>query len=133
MDKYVFFAVFTPSEEGGHTITFPDLPGCITEGDDIEEEMRNAKEALGLHLFVMEEDKEEIPNPSKGENIELEKGQFLVPIVVYMKNIRKDLDNKAVSKTITIPRWLKREAESQKINFSGVLQRALKKELGIEE
>ena len=50
-----------------------------------------------------------------------------------MKNIRKDLDNKAVSKTITIPRWLKREAESQKINFSGVLQRALKKELGIEE
>ncbi|WP_097034014.1 type II toxin-antitoxin system HicB family antitoxin [Clostridium tertium] len=133
MDKYVFFAVFTPGEEGGHTITFPDLPGCITEGDDIEEEMRNAKEALGLHLFGMEEDKEEIPNPSKGENIELEKGQFLVPIVVYMKNIRKDLDNKAVSKTITIPRWLKREAESQKINFSGVLQRALKKELGIEE
>lgn len=133
MDKYLFFAVFTPCEEGGHTIIFPDLPGCITEGDDIEEEMRNAKEALGLHLFGMEEDQEEIPNPSKGENIELEKGQFLVPIVVYMKNIRKDLDNKAVSKTITIPRWLKREAESQKINFSGVLQRALKKELGIEE
>ena len=65
MDRYVFPAVFDPCEEGGYTVTFPDLPGCITEGDTEEESFQMAKEALELHLYGMERDGDEIPKPSR--------------------------------------------------------------------
>lgn len=134
MDRYTFIAKLIHDPiEGGYTVEFPDLPGCITEGDNLEESNRNAKEALSIHLFGMEEDQEEIPQPSDPEDIEVEKGELLMPVTVYMKNVREDMRNKAVSKTVTLPRWLRDEAERQKVNFSGILQRALKSELGIEE
>lgn len=131
MDKYTFIAKLTHDSEG-YTIEFPDLPGCITEGDNLEECNRNAKEALELHLYGMEEDHDDIPDPSNPEDIEVEKGQLLMPVTVYMENVRDDMRNKAVSKTVTLPRWLKDEGEKQKVNFSGILQRALKNELGIK-
>lgn len=133
MDKYTFIAKLTHDSENGYTIEFPDLPGCITEGDNLEECNRNAKEALSLHLFGMEEDHDDIPNPIGPEEIEVEKGQLLMPVTVYMKNVRDDMRNKVVSKTVTLPRWLRDEGEKQKLNFSGILQRALKNELGIEK
>jgi predicted RNase H-like HicB family nuclease len=74
LDKYLYFAIFTPCEEGGYTITFNDLKGCITECDDIDEGIINAQEVLELHLFGMEEDNDIIPNPSKPEDIDLNKG-----------------------------------------------------------
>ncbi len=131
MNKYLYFAKFTPCEEGGYTITFPDLEGCITECDDIEEGMQNAKEALELHLFGMEEDKEKIPKPRDPQNIELNKNEFLVPIKVYMEAIRDEMNNKAVKKTLTIPYWLNKVAEEEKINFSALLQGAIKEKLDI--
>ncbi|NRT32459.1 putative RNase H-like HicB family nuclease [Clostridium beijerinckii] len=131
MDKYLYFATFTPCEEGGYTITFIDLEGCITECDDIEEGMRNAKEALELHLFGMEDDGDEIPKTTEPQNIKLNKGQFLVPIKVYMKPVREEMNNKAVKKTLTIPYWLNKIAEQEKINFSALLQTAIKEKLDI--
>ena len=56
MDKYVFPAVFDPAEEGGYTVTFPDQPGCITEGDTMEEAYQMPKECLTIHLWSMEDD-----------------------------------------------------------------------------
>lgn len=132
MDKYLFFATFTPCEEGGYTITFVDLPGCISECDDIEEGMRNAKEALELQLWGMEEDDDSIPKASKPECIKLEVGEFVVPISVYMAPVREEMNNKAVKKTLTIPYWLNKIAEDQKVNFSSILQKSLKENLGIK-
>lgn len=131
MDKYLYFAVFTPCEEGGYTITFPDLPGCISECDDIEEGMENAKEALELHLFGMEEDGDEIPVRTEPKYIKLEHGEFVVPIRVYMESVREEMNNKAVKKTLTIPYWLNKIAEEEKINFSALLQKSIKDKLGI--
>ena len=73
-----FPALFTPAEEGGFTVRFPDLPGCITEGDTLEEALRNAGEALGLHLYGMEEDGDEIPSPSAPEGIDAESGSVML-------------------------------------------------------
>jgi predicted RNase H-like HicB family nuclease len=133
MDRYIFPAIFEVCEEGGYTVTFPDLPGCITEGDDIAEALRMAKDALELHLYCFEEDREEIPDPTAPELLKLDEGCFTVLVEVYMKLVRDEMLNKAVKKTLTIPRWLDNLALEKKVNFSAILQLALKETLGIKD
>jgi predicted RNase H-like HicB family nuclease len=48
--------VLEPSEEGGYTILVPSLPGCISEGDTIEEALTNIREAIELYLEPVEDD-----------------------------------------------------------------------------
>lgn len=131
-DKYIFPAIFEPGEKGGYCVTFPDLPGCITEGDSLEEALYMAKDALELHLFGMEEEKEEIPLPTPPEKLNIQKGCFVVPITVYMIPVRDEMANKSINKTVTLPRWLNKAAEDAKINFSQLLQQAIKEKLGIK-
>ncbi|MEG1972637.1 MAG: type II toxin-antitoxin system HicB family antitoxin, partial [Oscillospiraceae bacterium] len=64
MRKVTYFAVFEPSGDG-YSVYFPDLPGCISFGDSFEAAQKEAADALGLHLYGMEKDGEEIPAPSK--------------------------------------------------------------------
>ena len=59
-NQYLFPAIFT-QEEKGISINFPDLPGCLPCADTMEEAVKNAKEALGLHLYGMEKDGDVIP------------------------------------------------------------------------
>ena len=42
--------VFEPSDEGGYTVYVPSLPGCISEGDTLEEARQNIREAIQLYL-----------------------------------------------------------------------------------
>jgi len=133
LDTYIFPAIFEPSEDGGYCITFPDLPGCITEGDTLKEAMHMAKDALELYIYNLEDDKEEIPTPSAPESIKVHNGSFVVPIEAYMPLIRNEMANRAVKKTLTIPYWLNKIAEENKVNFSQILQVALKEHLGIKD
>lgn len=133
MDKYIFPAVFEPGEEKGYCVTFPDLPGCITEGDTLEEAYSMAKEALGLHIYGMEEDGDAIPSPTEPSKITINKNSFITLVEAWMPLIRNELANKAVKKTLTIPKWLNDAAEEKKINFSQVLQSALKDYLGFKD
>lgn len=71
-DRYSFIAVFDVAEDG-ISIEFPDLPGCLPCADTMEEALKNAHEALGLHLWGLEQDGEEIPEPTQIQNITLEK------------------------------------------------------------
>jgi predicted RNase H-like HicB family nuclease len=57
--------VLEPAEEGGYTVTVPALPGCISEGDTVEEAIKNIREAIELYL---EEDDAEFPT---GDNIQI--------------------------------------------------------------
>lgn len=50
-----------PDPQGGYTVTVPSLPGCISEGDTVEEALGNIKEAIELFLESMKEHGEEIP------------------------------------------------------------------------
>ncbi|MDI6600806.1 type II toxin-antitoxin system HicB family antitoxin [Calorimonas adulescens] len=133
MDKYIFSAVFEPGNIKGYVITFPDLPGCITEGDTLEDALAMAKDALELHLYGMEEDGNFIPQPTPPEKIHAPEGSFVVPVEVYMPPVRDEMANKAVKKTLTLPKWLNDAAEKAEINFSQLLQQALKERLGINE
>ncbi|AQT84165.1 Antitoxin HicB [Paenibacillus larvae subsp. larvae] len=133
--KYIYPAVFTPGEpdEGGFTVTFPDLPGCITEGDDLEEALHMAKDALGGHLYLMEEDGDEIPRSSQPDSIQLETGEFVSLIQANTDFIRERIQSKAVNKTVTLPKWLNDVAAEEGINFSQTLQDALKQKLEIKD
>ncbi len=133
MGKFYFPAIFDPGteKEEGFTITFPDLPGCITEGSDMDEAVYMAKDVLAGFLYGMEEDGEEIPEPSNPSSIDLPKGAFISIVEVRTDYIRDEIENKAVKKTLTIPKWLNDAAENENINFSQLLQFAIKDRLGI--
>ncbi len=64
-DRYSFPALLHYDVGGQVGVTFPDLPGCITAGKDEADAMREAKDALGLHLYGMERDGDIIPTPTK--------------------------------------------------------------------
>lgn len=129
-DNYIYPAVFDYAEDG-ISIEFPDLPGCLPCADTVEEAVKNAKEALMLHLYGMEEDNEEIPEPTPINKITAEKNQAIILVDVFMPPFREKQHTKFVKKTLSIPSWLNAEAEHCGINFSAVLQEALKERLNV--
>ena len=62
-NQFQFEVIFTPQKEGGFTVEVPDLPGCISEGETLEEAEANVKEAIELYLETLEE--RGIPLPSR--------------------------------------------------------------------
>jgi len=127
--KYVYPAIFTPLEEGGYDVYIPDLPYCRTCGDGLADAMEMAEDAASMWLWDAENKKEDIPTPS--ESLEHESPQFVNFIKADTDAYRRQNDNRAVKKTLTIPAWLNAEAEKAHVNFSGILQAALAERLGI--
>ena len=130
MNKLFFPAVFHKAEEGGYWITFPDIPECMTQGDDMQQAYEMAIEALGLAITSRESDKEPIPTASEPCNIILEKDEFCVVVEFDMLAYKKRTNSKAVKKTLSIPEWLNEEATALGVNFSQVLQEALMQKIG---
>ncbi len=134
MRKFTYLAVFEPTEKG-YSIYFPDLPGCISYGENFEEAQKQAADALGLHIYGLEKDRDVIPASTKTPQIDPETtGGYLVsPITVFPDIIRNELDNRAVKTNLTIPAWLKEIAEAQGVNYSKVFQVALMDYLGVNQ
>jgi predicted RNase H-like HicB family nuclease len=133
MDKYIYPAIFDPGDEHGFCITFPDLPGIVTSGETIAESYHMAKDALELHIYGMEEDGEEIPEPTSPNKITAPEGGFVSLVEVWMPPIRDEMANRSVKKTLTIPKWLSDIAEEKQVNYSHILQESLKKHLGVHK
>lgn len=131
-NRYIYPAVFDYADDG-ISVEFPDFPGCLTCGVTEEEALYMAKDALSLHLYGMEKDGDHIPEPSQAGRIALEPKQVVVLIEVLMLPFRDKMEQRAVKKTLTIPKWLNDLAEQRKVNFSHVLQAALKGYLGVED
>ena len=128
-NKYIYPAIFD-FDEDGITVTFPDLPGCITCGNNQEEALKNAKEVLELYMYSLEEDNETIPQPSNILDLEVENTQVIVLVDIWMVPVRDEMKNKCIKKTLTIPKWLNDLASDNNVNFSAILQSALKEYLG---
>jgi predicted RNase H-like HicB family nuclease len=129
-DRYIYPAVFHYADDG-ISVEFPDLPGCLTCGDTTEEALLMAKEALELHLYSLEQDSGAIPAPSELTNIELKSNEQLILIDIFMPAVRNEQENRAIKKTLTLPKWLNDVAEKQNVNFSQILQSGLKQHLGM--
>lgn len=131
-NKYVYPAIFDYADDG-ISISFPDLPGCFSCGDNDEEALAMAKDALGLHLWSLEHDGDPIPEPSAAMSVNHESNQAVMLIEVWMPPIRERIDNRSVKTTVTLPKWLKDTADEHGVNFSQVLQSAIKEQLGLEK
>ena len=133
-DRYSYIAIFTYSEDG-ISIEFPDLPGCYpcADKDDTEEALQNAKEALGLHMWGMEQDLEDIPVPTTITELSLEENQVPVLIEVFMPPIRERVKSKFVKKTLSLPAWLAAKADEDGVNCSKLFQNALMEYLGVKK
>ena len=130
-DKYTFSAIF--EKEGiQYCVSFPDL-GCATFGNTLDEAIYMSKDLLEGYLWGLEDDGENIPAATNPEDIKISEGQFVVPVTAFMVDIRNEMMSKSVNKNITLPRWLNKIAEENKINFSQVLQSALKERLKIKQ
>lgn len=125
MSKYAYPAIFTPEEDGGYSIVFPDLESCYTCGDSLQDGLEMAEDVLALTLYGYEKSGSSIPSPSQITDLPLEGGAFANYIACDTMSYRKRYCNNSVKKTLSIPEWLNESASAMGINFSQVLQEAL--------
>ena len=122
--KYAYPAIFT-KEASGYFVDFPDIKPCYTEGKTLEEAVIMAKDVLESCIEFALERNEPLPPPSDIDSLS---GDKLMLIVADIENIKSQ--TRYVKKTLSIPYWLNVAAEKEHLNFSGVLQEALKEKLG---
>lgn len=124
--KLVYPAVFSPClEKAGYTVTVPDLPGCVTEGDSLADAILMAEDAASGWVLDELEEGNPAPKASAPESIALEPGDFVSLLALDMDSYAEKYGEKAVRKNLTIPAWLNTFAEKRHISFSQVLTDAL--------
>lgn len=125
MKKLFYPALFHKAEEGGFWISFPDIPECLTQGEDMAQAYEMAVDALGLALTCREKERQPFPDVSDPTMITPEPDSFLVVIEFDMLAYKKRTGSRAVKKTLSIPEWLNEAAIAMDLNFSQILQEAL--------
>ena len=131
--KYVYPAVFTP-EENKYLVGVPDLKGCYTFGDTMIEALEKAREAAETWLWDAENKHEAIPVSSDLNAIKQNcegAGAIVSYIIADTSEYRRQHDNRAVNKMVTLPAWLKFQAEQANAPFSQILQQGLKEYLHV--
>jgi predicted RNase H-like HicB family nuclease len=129
-DRYCYPAVYTSEPGQEIAVVFPDLD-VATSGTDENDALLSARELLGCALFGMEEDGNEIPAPTPLSEIPTQENERTALVDVYMPSIRMAQVNRSVNRTVTLPAWLNAAGLEKNINFSQLLQDALKQTLGL--
>ena len=120
--QYVFPARFVNEDNGTVSVYFPDLDGCQTYDDTMAGAALMAKDALEGYIGTLLEAEMPIPEPTDINEVDSQNA-FVMMVVADAANIYEE--NRPVKKTLSIPKWLDREATKAHLNFSGVLKEAL--------
>ena len=129
-DRYFYPAVFTYDPDCEIAVTLPDFD-VATSGVDEGDALMSARELLGITIFGMEQDGEELPVPSHVNDVEVDENERAVLVDVFMPSIRMANVNKSVTRTVTLPAWLNALAMENGENFSQVLQEGLRQRLAV--
>ena len=129
-DTYYYPAIFTYEDNQEIAVVFPDLD-VATSGIDDKDAFLSARECLGVALMGLEEDGEEIPTPSRLSDVKTDINEKVVLVDVFMPTLRMANINKAVNRTVTLPAWLNAAALEKNVNFSQLLQDAIKAQLNL--
>ena len=131
MKRMYFYPAVFQIEEQGYSVFIPDIPGCMTQGETMEEALAMAQEAIGLML----EDVAPVdyPAPSLPQDLPLEKDQFVLMVPFDKLVYDKAYSAKSVKKTLSVPQWLDTLATERNVDFSNILQNALMRELGVSK
>ena len=127
-ERYFYPAIFTYEDGKEISVLFPDLD-VATRGENETDALLSARELLGCALYGLVEDKEPIPEPSALNTVQVADNQRAILIDVYMPSVRQAQMTRSVSRTVTLPAWLNAAAVERNVNFSQVLQEALKAQL----
>ena len=125
----IYPACFYEETNGQYSVIFPDLNHLATFGDTFEEAMEMAVDCLAGYLFDLKKEKVEIPKPSQIDSINVD--AFVTAVSVDVDEYAKKHFDISVKKTLTIPKWLNDMAVSENINFSQLLQSALKEKINV--
>lgn len=131
----VYPACFYKEKDGGYSVIFPDLNHLATCGDTLENALEMAVDCLAGYLHTAKQEGETVPAPSDMSNIDVNEeydeyeSAFINLVIVDVAEYAKKHFEKSVKKTLTIPSWLNEIAIANNINFSQVLQSALKEQL----
>lgn len=131
--QITYQGVFEPAEGGAFSVYFPDLPGCVSYGETLEDAQRNAQDALGLHIYGMEKDGDPLPAPSATPEVDPEtaEGYLVCPVTVFPGLVRDELDNRRVKTNVTIPAWVRELAQERGLNCSKLLETAILDTAGV--
>ncbi len=126
MNEYIYPALFHLNEnDGSYTITFPDLPGCITEGKDLSNALYMAQDLLTQWAAYTASQGETLPSASPLESVTCAPGSFVNLVRAVVR------DDRAVRRTVSLPKWLDDQVSAAGLSLSRVLQDALKERLNI--
>lgn len=127
MAEYVYPALFhLNQDDGSYTITYPDLPGCISEGKSLENALYMAQDALRVWLGHLLDHGEDIPAPTALQQVSAGPGSFANLIRAVVR------EDRAVRRTVSIPKWMDDQVSAAGISLSKVLQEALRARLSAE-
>lgn len=121
------YPVILSKDGRGYFVTVPDFD-INTEGESLGDAIFMARDAIGINILQLEDEGKELPRPYSIE-FEKEKDDILTLVDVNMEEYRRKHDNRMVKKNCTIPYYLNEQAEKAGINFSRILQDALKQKL----
>lgn len=130
VERYFYPAVFGYEDGQEISVVFPDLD-VATSGETDEDALLSARELLGCVMYGLEEDDAEIPIPSRLDRLHAAANERIVLVDVYMPSVRMAENNRSVNRTVTLPAWLNAAALERNINFSQVLQEALKQQIEV--
>lgn len=129
-DRYFYPAVFTYEPGCEIAVTFPDL-GVATSGVDEPDALMSARDLLGIVILGMEQDGEELPEPTHVNAVKAEDNELAMLVDVCMPSVRMVNVDKAVTRSVTLPAWLDALAVENGIDCSQVLQEGLRQRLGV--
>ena len=130
-------ACFYKEKDGNYSVIFPDLDHLSTCGDTLENALEMAVDCLAGYLYSAGKDGQDVPPPSDMKDIDIDseyddyESAFINIVAVDVEEYAKKHFERSVKKTLTIPAWLNEMAIEKNVNFSQVLQNALKAELHI--
>lgn len=123
MKEYIYPAIFHKNNDNSFTVSFPDLPGCITEGKNIGNALKMAHSALAQWIEFLKDENETLPIPSNYKNIITKENEIISLVQVDIKN------TKSVKRTISLPKWMDEKLSEAGFSLSKLVQEAAKQKL----
>lgn len=133
--KYTYLALFEADKEnGGYNISFPDFSGAFSEANSLNEAIFNAREVLEIYTIMFEDEGKEFPKPSSFKALanKLNSDEDIIQAITVDTDVVRERErSKTVNKTVTLTSWLAEVGKANKVNFSQLLQKAIREELQV--
>ncbi len=121
--KAIYTAIITPFEDqSGFFCRVPDLPGCVTDGETIQDAIAMVQDAANLIALDYEQN---LPTPTPQQALNVPDGAIITLVTIDTIAYRSKIETRAVRKSVSLPAWMSNLADERGINVSKVLQDGL--------